>query len=168
MEIDGNRKASLAAFTTAQDTKVLFSLQNTFLTATHMVWAPSCTASQRFWSLCPYHPHWYFIFIFMLNWGLLPLNPHEALQGTPAPCAISCTNSGCIWWSQTLMETLHLFQCYYHQLKPKTTLKTNPTPRSTTGAALLTAGHKVRMTEILQSSIAAWKLNDIQDSCSTS
>lgn len=46
-------------------------------------------------------------------------------------------------------KILHLFQCYYHQLKPKKTLKTNP--RSATGASFLTAGHNMRMAGILQS-----------------
>lgn len=36
-KIDGNRKASLAASNPRQDTEVHFSLQNTFLAATHTV-----------------------------------------------------------------------------------------------------------------------------------
>lgn len=44
-----------------------------------------------------------------------------------APCAISWSNSGCIHWSQTPMETLHLFQHYCHLLKPKKNPNKNTT-----------------------------------------
>lgn len=130
--------------TTVHGLEVLFSLQNSFLAAT-----------QWFKSLHAWHLHMFNFSVLSIPLALYPYTScwnqgcsHWTLvklyKMLPASCAISWSNSGCICWSPTLTATLHSFQWYHHQLKPKKKPSGSTHPQDQPLESFLTAVHTRR------------------------